>query len=67
MSRFVQAVLLLPPLIEERPDRKKVVLQYNAKDVELMVRLRAGLKRINKLGFRTPNGKQLHFEIAHQI
>ncbi len=67
MSRFVQAVLLLPALIEERPDRKKVVLQYNAKDVELMVRLRVGLKRINKLGFRTLNGKQLHFEIAHQI
>jgi hypothetical protein len=32
----------------------------------MMVCLSAGLKRINKLGLRTLNGKRLEFDIAYQ-
>jgi hypothetical protein len=67
MSRLVQSVLLLPARIKETPDRKEVLLQYNEKDSEMMVRLRSGLKRINALGFRTLDGKRLAFDIASQI
>ncbi len=67
MSRLVQSVLLLPARIKETPDRKEVLLQYNEKDSEMMVRLRTGLKRINELGFRTLDGRRLAFDIASQI
>jgi hypothetical protein len=67
MSRLVQSVLLLPARIKETPDRKEVLLQYNEKDSEMMVRLRSGLKRINELGFRTLDGRRLAFDIASQI
>ena len=67
MSRLVQIVLLLPARIKETPDRKEVLLQYNEKDPEMMVRLRSGLKRINELGFRTLDGRRLAFDIASQI
>ena len=47
MSRFVQSVLLLPARIRETADRKEVLLQYNAKEPEMMDRIHLGLKRIN--------------------
>ena len=66
ISRLVHTVLLLPALIKENQDRKEVILQYNEKDSAMMVCLSAGLKRINKLGLRTLNGKRLEFDIAYQ-
>ena len=67
MSRLVQSVLLLPARIRETSDRKEVLLQYNAKESEMMDRLRLGLKRINTLGLRTLDGRALEFTVAAQI
>ncbi|MBU4400993.1 MAG: hypothetical protein KKE86_16890 [Planctomycetes bacterium] len=66
MSRLVQSVLLLPARIRETADRKEVLLQYNAKEPELMARLRSGLKRINMLSLHTPDGRYLVFEMSDE-
>jgi hypothetical protein len=66
MSRLVQSVLLLPARIRETGDRKEVLLQYNAKEPEMMNRIHLGVKRINALDLRTLDGRRLLFEVESQ-
>lgn len=66
MSRLVQSVLLLPARISETADCKQVLLQHNAKEPEMMDRIRLGLRRINAVGLRTLDDRSLVFKIeAH--
>jgi transposase len=66
MIRLVQSVLLLPARIRETANRKDVLLDYNAKEPEMMERVRLGLQRINALGLRTLDGRPLSFDLGPQ-
>jgi transposase len=63
MTRLLQTILLLPALIEETKTKKQITLQYNVKDTSTMSNLSIGLKRLNTLGIRTLNGKQIEFKL----
>jgi transposase len=63
MRRLVQSVLLLPATIRETHEYKEVRLEYNAKEPEIMTKLRSGIERVNTLGFKTLDGRRIVFDL----
>lgn len=56
MNTLIQSILFLFGRIEHLPDRRKVYLNKNEKDLEFMEKLQKGLSKLNALKIRHPSG-----------
>lgn len=63
MNKLVQSIMLLPAIIEERIDVKRVILGYNKKDPDMMRRLKKVIAKINALEPKTLRGKKYEFSL----
>lgn len=64
MNTLIQSILFLSGSIEELPDRRKILLTKNEKDVVFMSKLAKGLIKLNALNIRHPSGARYEFELA---
>jgi transcription termination factor NusB len=65
MSRMVESIMHLRAAIEERATTKKVILEYNKKEPDMMKRLEKAIDKINSLASKTLDGKRYQFALEH--
>ena len=63
MSRMVESIMHLRATIEERATTKKVILEYNKKEPDMMRRLEKAIDKINNLASKTLDGKRYQFAL----
>ena len=64
MNTLIQSILFLPGRIEQRPNRRKVYVNWNKKDLEFMADLGKGFSKLNALKIRHPSGAIYEFELV---
>jgi len=64
LVRFLHTVLLLPGRVEERADRRNVILEKDEKEPETMHALSNAIAKINALDIRNAAGQRITFDLG---